>query len=89
MTDAVTDNQDRNRYELVVDGHTAFTEYRLEGNRITFPHTLVPKELEGRGVGSRLVNAALDDAEARGLEIVPTCSFVAALHQRRQEKRQS
>lgn len=64
------------RYELVVDGVTAYADYRLEGRRIIFTHTLVPPAIGGRGVGGRLVNAALDDAEARGLEIVPACSFV-------------
>jgi predicted GNAT family acetyltransferase len=70
------------RYELVVDGETAFCEYRIEGGRIIFPHTVVPRVLEGRGVGSRLVKAALADARAQGLEIVAECSFVAAVLKR-------
>lgn len=73
----VTNNEAKRRYELVVDGVTAFAEYRLVGNRINFHHTLVPEEIGGRGVGGRLVKAALDDAEARGLEVEASCSFVA------------
>ena len=73
----VTDNVGRSRYELVVDGVTAFAEYRLLGDRIIFPHTVVPPEIGGRGVGGRLVNAALDDAERRELAVVAECSFVA------------
>ena len=72
----VTNNVAKSRYELVVDGVTAFAEYRLAGNRINFHHTLVPEEIGGRGVGGRLVNAALDDAEARGLQVEASCSFV-------------
>ena len=68
----------RGRYELAVDGHVAFAEYRIEDGRMIFPHTKVPPALEGRGVGTRLVKAALADARARGFEIVPDCSFVAA-----------
>ena len=82
--DGVTNNLAQSRYELVVDGVTAFAEYRLAGNRIIFPHTLVPPELEGRGVGRKLVMAALDDAEAKGLEIQADCSFVAKVVERRQ-----
>lgn len=82
MDDPVTDNVARSRYELVVDGQTAFAEYRIEGGRMLFPHTVVPEALEGRGIGTRLVKAALADARARGLEPVGQCSFVAAVMRR-------
>lgn len=86
LADGVTNNLAQSRYELVVDGVTAFVEYRLAGNRIIFPHTLVPPELEGRGVGGKLVMAALDDAEARGLEIQADCWFVAKVAEKRQRR---
>ena len=76
MTATVADNPAEQRFELREDGHTAFAAYRLEGDRIIFNHTVVPPELGGRGVGSRLVAAALDQAKQRGLTIVPVCSFV-------------
>jgi predicted GNAT family acetyltransferase len=73
----VADNAALSRYELVEDGVTAFAEYRLTGDRINFHHTLVPDAIGGRGVGGRLVNAALDDAQRRGLSVQADCSFVA------------
>lgn len=79
----VINNRAAGRYELTLEGATAFADYRIEGGRIIFPRTVVPPALEGRGVGSRLVNAALDDAAAQGLEVVAQCSFVAALVKRR------
>lgn len=84
--DGVTDNQAKRRYELVVDGTTAYAEYVLADGSITFTHTIVPEALGGRGVGGRLVNAALDDAEVRGLKIVPECSFVAKMVERRSRR---
>ena len=45
MPATVRDNPDRHRYELEVDGHVAFAEYRLAAGVITFIHTEVPKEL--------------------------------------------
>lgn len=74
----VADNQDRSRYELVIDGHTAFAAYRIDGNVITFTHTIVPEELRGQGVAGRLIGAALADVRARGMKIVAQCEFVAA-----------
>ena len=64
----VTNNPARSRYELVVDGHTAFVEYVLAPGVIDFTHTLVPKELGGRGIGSQLAAGVLADATARGLK---------------------
>lgn len=76
MTD-VTNNEAKNCYELTVEGTTAVAEYTREGDRITFTHTVVPREIDGEGVGTRLVTAALDDATAQGLTVVPQCPFVA------------
>lgn len=72
----VTNNEAEHRYELEVDGRLAIAEYRLRPGRISFTHTEVPDALEGRGIGKRLVKAALDDARAKGLKVVPMCPFV-------------
>lgn len=39
-------------------------------------HTLVPAELEGRGIAAALVDALVADARAQGFRIVPQCSYV-------------
>lgn len=73
----VRDNSARHRFELDVDGHTAFAEYRREAGTITFVHTEVPPELGGRGVGSRLAKGALDIVRGEGLTVVAQCPFIA------------
>lgn len=78
MTTTVRDNKARSRYELEVDGRIAFADYVVDGDALIVPHTLVPPELERRGVGSRLVAGLLDDLRAKGMRIVPACPFVAA-----------
>ncbi len=84
-TDTVTDNRAGGRYELVVEGVTAFAEYELEGGRMVLPHTVVPPAIGGRGVAGRLVKAVLEDARSRGLKVVPACSYVAAYIRRHPE----
>jgi predicted GNAT family acetyltransferase len=74
----VRDDLAAQRFELEVDGAVAFAAYRCEGDRIVFTHTVVPPELEGRGIGSRLIAGALARAQAEGLKVVPECEFVAA-----------
>jgi predicted GNAT family acetyltransferase len=77
MTDIVN-NRERHSYVLDVDGHTAFAAYRMEGGKIVFYHTVVPPQLEGRGIGSALVKGAMEDVRAQGLKVVPLCAFVKA-----------
>jgi uncharacterized protein len=74
----VHNNEDRNRFEIAVDGHLAHADYTIDGNVITFTHTIVPPSLQGAGVGSRLVKGALEQVRARGLKVRPQCTFVAA-----------
>lgn len=76
MTETVQNNPAKYRYELEVEGHIAASYYLLSGDVITFTHTEVPKELEGKGIGSRLVKGALDQVRASGLKVVPQCPFV-------------
>lgn len=78
MDPNVMDNKARSRFELPVDGHVAFAAYEIAGDVITFTHTVVPRELEGQGIASRLIGHALEDVKARGLRVVPQCPFVAA-----------
>jgi predicted GNAT family acetyltransferase len=76
MTEAVQNNTTKHRYELDVEGHIAAAYYERSDNVITFTHTEVPKELEGKGIGSRLVKGALDQVRADGLKVVAQCPFV-------------
>jgi uncharacterized protein len=77
MSDIV-DNKPHHRFELVVEGHLAAAYYKLDGNVITFVHTEVPPELGGKGVGSKLVQAALDQVRAEGMKVIAECPFVKA-----------
>jgi len=78
MSDDVHDNPARNRFELDLDGHTAFATYRRDGGVLAILHTEVPKALNGRGIGSQLVRGLLEIARAEGLKIKPLCPFVVA-----------
>jgi len=65
------------RFQIGEEAALAVLEYHLAAGKIIFTHTGVPPELEGRGIGSRLARAGLDYARARGLKVVPLCSFIA------------
>lgn len=81
----VTNNEAEHRYEVVVDGALALLQYDPRGDHVRYLHTEVPDVLEGRGIGSALAKAALDDARSGKLEVVPLCPFVAAYIKRHAE----
>ena len=76
VTSLVRNNTVLNRFERDVGGGTAVAHYRLSPGVITFTHTEVPPPLRERGIASRLVQGALEQARAQGLKVVPRCSFV-------------
>jgi predicted GNAT family acetyltransferase len=87
MATEVSDNSARSRYELQADGGIAVAYYEVRGDTLVFTHTIVPEELQGQGLASRLIKGALDDIRRRGLKIVPQCSFVARYIERHPEER--
>ena len=57
----------------------AYLAYAPAGRAtIDLQHTIVPPEAQGRGVGTSLAAAAFDYARAEGLQVIPSCPFVAA-----------
>ena len=72
----VVDATEENRFVMRGGGGLeAELVYRTHGDRLVLIHTGVPEEWGGRGVGGRLVRAALERARADGLTLVPWCPF--------------
>ena len=78
-------NETTHRFELTVDGETAFAEYTLLHDALVLPHTVTPTKLEGRGIGSALAKAALGYAREHGLKVKPFCPFMAGYIQKHPE----
>lgn len=72
----VRNNTALSRYELDVDGTTAFANYRLAPGKVIITHTETPPVLRGRGIASQLVRGALEQIRADGLKVVAACGFV-------------
>jgi predicted GNAT family acetyltransferase len=74
----VTNNTEAHRFEVNLEGETAFAEYRLKPGQIILPHTVVPPAFAGKGVAGALAIAAFGYARAEGLKVIPTCPFMSA-----------
>ena len=71
----VVDNREQGRFEVSVEGWTAFLIYRREPGTMTLIHTEVPEELRGRRLGSALVETALETARNEGRRTIVECPF--------------
>ncbi|AAZ18006.1 conserved hypothetical protein [Psychrobacter arcticus 273-4] len=74
----IVHNEAARRFETSIDGHTGYISYKERNGKLVYDHTIVPQELGGRGVGSALVQYALDYARENNKKVVPQCSFVAS-----------
>lgn len=82
---SVRQNRDDDRFEIDTDGGLAFVEYIIDGDEITFTHTEVPKEAEGKGIASALVAAAFVFARESKLRVIPQCAYVTSWLKRHRE----
>lgn len=72
---AVRDDPAKHRFLVQVDDMRAELVYDTRPGRLVLVHTEVPESLGGRGIGGRLVRAAVERAAAEGLTVVPWCPF--------------
>ena len=67
---------ERSRFEVVEPQGTAVLTYVRRQGEVVLEHTVVPDDIERRGVGTALVRSALGWAAGEDLAVVPQCTFV-------------
>lgn len=79
MLAPIVHNSEESRFEIHSEGggEPAVLEYCIVGQRIDIHRTYVPEGLRGQGIAANLVEAALVYAKHQGLEVIPSCSYVA------------
>ncbi len=85
MAKSITHDEAAQRFETRTPAGVAECHYRRHGPLLVLHHTEVPPALRGQGVAGELVAAALAWARAQGLQVRPTCSYVAAYMRRHPE----
>jgi predicted GNAT family acetyltransferase len=81
----VIDNTAAGQFEIATDAGVAVLTYSRRGDTLELTHTHVPPQAEGHGYGAALAKAALEQARAQGLSVIPTCPFVRTYLRRHPE----
>jgi predicted GNAT family acetyltransferase len=72
------------RYELVANGEVAgFADFKVAGEEVHLVHTEIDPRHAGKGYGSMLAAAVLEDIRAQGQRAVAECDFMAAYIRKR------
>ena len=83
------DNETEKQYEFHIEQFIPKLEYiktpRENTKKIFLTHTEVPKELEGKGIGSALIKQVLEEIKKNDWTLVPLCPFVATYIKRHPE----
>ena len=75
----------KHTFKTIVDGYTGYVTYTIYDGKLDIRHTVVPKEIGGRGIAAQLVKATYDYALEQRMRPVATCSYALIWLQRHPE----
>lgn len=81
----IHNNEQRQQFEVTMDGETAFLEYRFHDGKIVLMHTEVPEKLGGKGIGTALAAYGFKFAKEKDLPVKIYCPFVLTYFKRHPE----
>ena len=74
----VTDNQSASRYELTIDGQTAFANYHRTDDVLYIDYVESPPALRGTGATGQLMEGVMAHAKQKNLKVFPICSYAVS-----------
>jgi len=78
MAGHVSDNPEKSRFELDIDGQVVFARYARRGSVLVIPYVEAPPLLRGTGAAGQLMTGVMEIARAEGLKVRPLCSYASA-----------
>lgn len=71
-------NEEKKRFEIEIDGHFAFIDYKTFGSQMALVHTETDPELKGKGAAAAVVEKTLQYLEEKNIALLPFCPYVFA-----------
>lgn len=85
MTDYYSDNSQKRRFELDVDGNIAYADYRRQDGTLFIDYVEAPEALRGTGAAGRLMENVMQTARTEQLKVIPVCGYAASWIKRHPE----
>lgn len=71
-------NEDRQRFEIEINGHFAFINYKESQSKISLIHTEAEPDLAGTGAAAAVVEKTLQYIQKSEKKLLPYCPYVFA-----------
>ncbi|EGV42543.1 N-acetyltransferase [Bizionia argentinensis JUB59] len=71
-------SEDKERFEIEIDGHYAFINYKEFGSQIALVHTETEPDIAGQGAAKAVVEKTLHFLDKHNVEVLPFCPYVFA-----------
>lgn len=71
-------NEEKKRFEIELNNHFAFIDYKETSHQISLIHTEADPELAGTGAAAAVVEKTLIYIEESGKKLLPFCPYVFA-----------
>jgi len=79
------DNASQSRFELSIENHIAYANYRLNEKTLIIDYVFAPEELRGTGAAGKLMEEIAQKARAENLKITPICGYAAVWMKKHKE----
>ncbi len=71
-------NENNHRFEIEIEGHFSFVNYKESQSTISLIHTEAAPELVGTGAAAAVVEKTLHYIQETGKKLLPYCPYVFA-----------
>ncbi len=75
MSYQLINNEKAQQFEFDLGNSKAIATYEIKNNKYYINFVGVPPEHRGKGLGAKLMKAALEEIKLREMKVVPICSF--------------
>jgi uncharacterized protein len=79
------DNLEKSRFELSIENHIAYANYRLNEKTLIIDYVFAPEELRGTGAAGKLMEEIAQKARVENLKITPICGYAAVWMKKHKE----
>ena len=81
----ITDNTQKQRFEIPMGNELAFISYRWQDGKLALMHTEIPPEAEGKGLARELAKFAFEAAKQHQRKVLVYCPYLSSYLKRHPE----
>ena len=87
MSYTLIHNTDECKYEYHIEGYVAYITYDDQVGEMHLTHTIVPKELAGKGLAKTLLEDVLQEIKKDSKKAVAQCSYIVKYQEKNPDAR--